>query len=110
MELVQAGTYSTLLYKLANAGRLIAIMLGRLQMDVDECISKYKNIMKKVFEEKSGWFPISLKNWLPISWTGGIKAQFDSKRLQGAMKGVITRKGASEIDFFNNRKPGGCKV
>ncbi|OCK86558.1 FabD/lysophospholipase-like protein [Cenococcum geophilum 1.58] len=85
-----------------STGGLIAIMLGRLQMNVDECISEYKNIMKEVFENKSGW--------LPISWTSRIKTQFDSKRLKDAIKGVITRIGASETDLFNNGKPRQCKV
>jgi hypothetical protein len=28
---------------------LIAIMLGRLQMSIDECIAEYKDVMGKVF-------------------------------------------------------------
>jgi hypothetical protein len=33
--------------------RLIAIMLGRLEMDVDECISAYNTLIRAVFVEKS---------------------------------------------------------
>ncbi|OCK92590.1 phospholipase [Cenococcum geophilum 1.58] len=93
-----------------STGGLIAIMLGRLQMDVDECISEYKHIMNMVFEEKAGWLPISSMSWLPISWRGRIKARFDSKRLEGAIKEVITRCGASESDLFNDGNPRECRV
>jgi hypothetical protein len=41
-------------------------MLGRLEMDVDECISAYKDLMKAVFEEK-------LRR-VPVSWRGSTKA------------------------------------
>jgi hypothetical protein len=51
-------------------------MLGRLEMNVDECISAYSDMMKTVFEEKS--------SRLPISWTGRVKAQFDSNKLKGS--------------------------
>lgn len=87
---------------LANINRLIAIMLGRLKMDVDECISAYSGLMKTVFEEKS--------SWLPISWTGRTKAQFDSKRLRNAIEEVITRHNPSETNLFNDRDIRGCRV
>ncbi|KAF2192161.1 kinase subdomain-containing protein, partial [Zopfia rhizophila CBS 207.26] len=83
-----------------STGGLIAIMLGRLEMDVNECISAYSKLMKTVFEEKS--------SWLPVGWTGRTKAQFDSKRLKSAIEEVIGSKGASTADVFNNGKVRGC--
>ena len=77
-------------------------MLGRLEMDVDECVSAYSKLMESVFEDKS--------SWLPISWTGRIKAQFDSTRLKNAIEEVITRQGASKTDLFNDGSPRGCRV
>jgi hypothetical protein len=53
-------------------------MLGRLEMDVDECIAAYTGLMKTVFETKSSWFP--------ASWTGNIKSRFDAAKLEGAIK------------------------
>lgn len=35
-----------------STGGLIAIMLGRLQMTVDECIEAYTSLSDKVFEKK----------------------------------------------------------
>lgn len=77
-------------------------MLGRLEMDLDECISAYSTLMESVFAEKS--------SWLQIGWKGGIKAQFDSTRLRCVIEEVITRQGASKTDLFNDGSPRGCKV
>ncbi|KAH7111138.1 acyl transferase/acyl hydrolase/lysophospholipase [Dendryphion nanum] len=93
-----------------STGGLIAIMLGRLQMSVDECILEYQRIMKTVFETKAGWLPIDFMSWLPISWTGKVKARFDSKSLEGAIKEVIARYGASERDLFNDGSTRDCRV
>lgn len=82
--------------------RLIAIMLGRLEMDVDECISEYNKLMKAVFEEKSSRFP--------VGWTGRVKAQFDSKRLSSAIEEVIQSKGTSTVDAFSDGKLRGCRT
>lgn len=87
----------------ANRGSLIAIMLGRLEMDVDECIVVYSKLMRIVFDEKS--------SRLPISWTGKIKAQFDPKSLKTAIEEVITRSDcASKEDLFNDGAARGCRV
>lgn len=77
-------------------------MLGRLAMDVDECISAYVELMKTVFEAKSSSFP--------ISFFGQTKARFDSSKLKAAIVKVITRHGACETDLFNDGKERGCKV
>lgn len=87
---------------LTDMNRLIAIMLGRLEMDVDECISAYSELMKAVFEAKSSRFPISLK--------GRPKARFDSNRLKNAIEQVIAHHDASKTDPFNNGGPRGCRV
>jgi hypothetical protein len=85
-----------------NVGRLIAIMLGRLEMDVDECIAAYTGLLKTVFETKSSWFP--------AGWTGKTKARFDSTKLETAIKEVITSQGAKESDLFNDGVERGCRV
>lgn len=77
-------------------------MLGRLEMDVDECISAYVELMRTVFEDKL--------SWLPISGSGKIKARFDTGRLKDAILKVITRHDASETDLFNDGKARGCRA
>lgn len=86
----------------ADAARLIAIMLGRLEMDVDECISAYEDLMKNVFEEKS--------RRVPISWIGNTKAKFDSGKLKSAIEKVITSRGLHQADLFNDGTTRGCRV
>ncbi|EXJ75745.1 uncharacterized protein A1O5_00252 [Cladophialophora psammophila CBS 110553] len=85
-----------------STGGLIAIMLGRLEMDVDECIEAYNRLIKTVFEKKA--------HWALFNWRGNIQAQFDNAKLKGAIEEIITRKGYSTTELFNDGKSHGCKV
>jgi hypothetical protein len=82
--------------------RLIAIMLGRLEMDVDECIAAYIRLMEAVFKTK--------KTRFPITRTGNLKAQFDSAKLEAAITEVIRDQGAKETDLFNDGTSRRCRV
>lgn len=77
-------------------------MLGRLEMDVDECIEEYCEMMKRIFEKQRSRFPMSL--------SGKINARFDTAKLEDAIKDVLARHGANESDPFNDRKERGCRV
>jgi len=77
-------------------------MLGRLEMDVDKCITAYTELMKTVFETKRSWFP--------ASWTGNIKSRFDTVKLETAIKKLITSHGAKETDLFKDGVERGCRV
>ncbi|KAK5717227.1 hypothetical protein LTR15_009116 [Elasticomyces elasticus] len=65
-----------------STGGLIAIMLGRLEMDVDECITEYKNLMCTIFDEKK-------KSLLPFIGKFKINSRFSSKVLEEVIKDVI---------------------
>jgi hypothetical protein len=56
-------------------------MLGRLEMDVDDCITAYKALMTTVFKKKKNVFTLSL--------TGMIRPRFSSKVLEESIKSVI---------------------
>ena len=86
----------------ADRASLIAIMLGRLAMTVEECITAYEKLMKSVFEAKS--------SWLPVGWSLQTKAQFDSDKLRKAIEKVVTDNGASIEDKFNDGRERGCRV
>jgi hypothetical protein len=77
-------------------------MLGRLEMDVDECIAAYSELMKTVFGKRS--------SKLPFSWTGKTKARFDSKKLKSAVEKAVTNNNASSTEFFDNGTARGCRV
>ncbi|GIJ91451.1 hypothetical protein Asppvi_010416 [Aspergillus pseudoviridinutans] len=85
-----------------STGGLIAIMLGRLEMDVDECIAAYTGLAADVFGEKLSRIPVNIK--------GGVKPRFDSARLESAIKKVITQKGVSETDLLNDGTERGCRT
>ncbi|OQD99672.1 hypothetical protein PENVUL_c063G06880 [Penicillium vulpinum] len=70
---------------------------GRLEMDVDECILAYTELMESVFSEKI--------NNVPIDWSGKIVSKYDSKKLKKAIENVITRAGLSPTDLMNDGKP-----
>ena len=77
-------------------------MIGRLEMDVDECITAYSKLMEAVFNKKS--------SRLPVGWGGTVKAKFSSKKLRSAIEEVIISKGASPTDAFNDGKDRGCRT
>ncbi|KAH9203476.1 acyl transferase/acyl hydrolase/lysophospholipase [Leptodontidium sp. 2 PMI_412] len=55
-----------------STGGLIAIMLGRLEMDVDKCIEAYTKLAEAVFSQKKSHLPFNLK--------GKVKAQLVEAR------------------------------
>ncbi|KAJ5801938.1 Acyl transferase/acyl hydrolase/lysophospholipase [Penicillium pulvis] len=77
-----------------STGGLIAIMLGRLELDVDECIDAYSELMESVFGERI--------SHIPVDWSFNIRAKFDSNRLKAAIEHVITKAGASPTDLMND--------
>ncbi|KAF2183896.1 FabD/lysophospholipase-like protein [Zopfia rhizophila CBS 207.26] len=85
-----------------STGGLIAIMLGRLEMDVDACITAYSDLAAKVFGEKLTRIPFNIK--------GDVKPRFDSERLESAIKKVIVQSGASETDLLNDGTEHGCRT
>jgi hypothetical protein len=77
-------------------------MLGRLEMDMDECITEYCALMKTMFKEQT--------SLLPISWRGKLKTRFDSTKLKRAVEEVINRAGASPTDAFNDGRSSRCRT
>ncbi|KAL9617923.1 MAG: hypothetical protein Q9160_007289 [Pyrenula sp. 1 TL-2023] len=85
-----------------STGGLIAIMLGRLDMDVNECISAYNRLMESVFEGKS--------HKMPFGWTGRTKARFSTIKLKNAIEQVIAGRRISASEPFNDGNPRRCRV
>ncbi|KAJ5729684.1 Acyl transferase/acyl hydrolase/lysophospholipase [Penicillium malachiteum] len=77
-------------------------MLGRLEMDVDECIEAYRELMESVFSEKS--------RRIALDWSGNIKAQYDSQKLRAAIENVIVRAGVSPDALMNDGNSRRCRV
>lgn len=77
-------------------------MLGRLDMDIDECIDAYSELTAVVFGEKLSSIPINIK--------GHITARFDSARLESAIRKVVEDSGVSKEDLFNDGTERGCRT
>jgi len=77
-------------------------MLGRLEMDADECIAAYSELAAAVFGEKLSSIPVNIKS--------GVKARFDSAKLESAIRKVIKASGAPEDALFNDGTERGCKT
>ena len=76
-------------------------MLGRLEMDVDECISAYTNMFKTIFEKKG----------LPVHmWSGKVKGRFDSAVLEESIRKIVTERKLSETEPFSDEKERSCKT
>lgn len=78
-------------------------MLGRLEMDVDECIEDYIDLMRIVFEKESKFKLIS-------GVFGNTEGRFDAKRLEMAISRVIAKRGVKPTDLFNDGVERRCKV
>ena len=77
-------------------------MLGRLEMDVDKCIGAYSDLTAAVFGEKLSSIPVNI--------TGGVKARFDSAKLESAIRKVIKDSGVSNQDLFDDGTERGCRT
>jgi patatin-like phospholipase/acyl hydrolase len=60
-----------------STGGLIALMLGRMGMNIDECIEAYVELSDKVFR---------LTHSMAMTFTGKVRGRFDSKALEEAVK------------------------
>lgn len=78
-------------------------MLGRLEMDVDECIAAYVKLMEVVFQKESKFKLLS-------GMIGNMEGRFDANRLEKAISDVITSRGARPTDPLNDHVERRCKV
>lgn len=82
-----------------GTGGLLAVMLGRLQMTVQECIDAYTALCRKVFV-KSGHY---------VNFRGQIKGRFDSSELEKAVKSIVQDRGLDENALLKD-PDAPCKV
>lgn len=80
--------------------RLIAIMLGRLRMGINECIDAYLSLSDRVFRKKR--HRVTIK--------GEIQGRFDSDELARAVKEIVKRQGLQEDALLKDAPDAGCRV
>lgn len=79
---------------------LIAIMLGRLQMSIDECIDAYLKLSGKVFRKTKS----------KVTVRGMIQGRFDSDELRRAVEEIIESKGLPADALLKDAPDAACKV
>ena len=84
---------------LSNFASIIAIMLGRLEMDIQECIDAYTDMFKTIFGKKG----------LPVNGRGKIKGRFDSIVLEECIRKILKDNGQSQTEPLNDGRER-CKV
>ena len=82
-----------------STGGIIAIMLGRLEMTVDECIDAYTSLSDKVFEKKRHRVKIN----------GQLQGRFDAAELEKTIKQILRDRGHKE-DLLLKDDNAPCKV
>ncbi|KAE8416010.1 acyl transferase/acyl hydrolase/lysophospholipase [Aspergillus pseudocaelatus] len=83
-----------------STGGLCDIMLGRLEISVDECIEAYNKFMNKIFNV-AGWRKNSR-----LIWKG---SRFDAENIEAVIREVMKEKlGGSEAHLLNEH--GKCKA
>ena len=70
-------------------------MIGRLRMNIDDCIRDYETFGAKVFG-RSRWFSLRMS---PFFW---IREKYNEKNLEDAVKNVVRKRVPKVADF-----PGG---
>ncbi|EON65801.1 hypothetical protein W97_05040 [Coniosporium apollinis CBS 100218] len=83
-----------------STGGLIAIMLGRLRMGINECIDAYLSLSDRVFRKKRH----------RVTMKGQIQGRFDSDELARAVKEIVKRQGLQEDALLKDAPDASCKV
>ncbi|KAF2801475.1 uncharacterized protein BDZ99DRAFT_221763 [Mytilinidion resinicola] len=83
-----------------STGGLLAIMLGRLRMTVDECLDEYVSLSDRVFQKQR--HRVTLK--------GNVQGRFDSAELERGIKEIIVRQGLAEDALLKDDADAKCKV
>ncbi|KAF2023222.1 phospholipase, patatin family protein [Setomelanomma holmii] len=83
-----------------STGGLIAVMLGRLQMSVADCIAAYLSRSKRIFCQSR--HQVTIK--------GKMQGRFDSEELACAVREVVSAQGLTEDALLEHSPDVPCKV
>ncbi len=101
-------------------------MLGRLKMDIDECIDAYVEVSSRVFKREAYkpwnlwgknirgrvrfWDWGTAKLWKPEAWDRKVFGEFNATILEEVIKEIVVRKGLPENALLKNPDKSACKV
>ncbi|KAL3476528.1 acyl transferase/acyl hydrolase/lysophospholipase [Aspergillus californicus] len=89
-----------------GSGGLLAIMLGRLKMDVGQCITGYTRLCKHIFGRKKR---LSLTGMSGMTGRRS-KAKHEGKRLEYALKSILRELGHEDRDMLLQDVDLSCRV
>ena len=78
----------------------MAIMLRRIEIKIDECISNYTHLSTKVFQKQRRRVKIN----------GKIQGRFDTAELERSVKEIIGQKGLQKDALLKAPDNARCKV
>lgn len=83
---------------------LLAIMLGRLEMDVRSCITAYLNLAQEVFQRRN----INIFARAAAAWR--LEEKFDSKILEECIKRVVKQATGDKDAPLKRENDPRCRV
>jgi predicted acylesterase/phospholipase RssA len=83
-----------------STGGLIALMLGRLSMPVEEAIAAYLSLTPKIFT----------KVHHRVTLRGEIQGRFDHTAIEDGVRQLVDEKGFKPDDLLKNSSDSGCKT
>lgn len=75
-------------------------MLGRLRMDIDDCIAAYVGLSDRIFKKRRH----------RVTIRGDVQGRFDTEELERAIKDIIFQNGLLEDALFRNDEDTQCKT
>jgi hypothetical protein len=85
---------------------LLAIMLGRLRMSLDECEAAYLNLSQKIFTPKHSKADIPGRLYDFLQANG----KFDSKPLEDCIKDILKKHDLPEAELLKEVNSDACNV
>jgi len=82
-----------------STGGIIAVLLGRMRLTVDECLELYSELAKDVFGQERYW-----------SLGGFLQARFDAKTLKNVVINTLEKHGFEESTTMFDDSNVGCKT
>ena len=89
-----------------STGGVIAIMLGRLRMSLDECEEAYKTLSKKIFSATAHGSanPRRMYDFLKAN------GKFDERPLEESIRDTLLGRSLAENELLQERDPDACRV
>ncbi|KAL4923133.1 uncharacterized protein BDV17DRAFT_18428 [Aspergillus undulatus] len=93
-----------------GSGGLLAIMLGRLKMDIDQCITGYTRLCGHVFKREKRLSLSGMGIGTPKGKRGKGKGKFERRRVEFALKSILKELGHEDRDLLLQDVDLSCRV